>query len=71
MNNGNKWYMAIVVGLIINIAAMAFSYGLLTNQVSNLAVRGDMRSSQIDKLCDKVDALAQRIVRLETIIDSK
>ena len=71
MNNGNKWYLAIVVGLIINIAAMAFSYGLLTNQVANLAVRGDMRSSQIDKLCDKVDTLAQRIVRLETIIDRK
>ena len=57
--------LAILVGLVINIAVVGFSYGSLTANVKALKEQDTIRASGMDKLGERVETLTLRISLLE------
>lgn len=58
---------AILVGVIVNIIMVAFSYGSLSQKVKTLEIKAE----KIEKLTEKLETLTLRIALLEKELNRK
>lgn len=62
--------LAIIIGLIANIALAGYGFGMLVQRVNNLNEKYEERTVLIKELLDKINNLCIRIVALEIKMNS-